>query len=237
MVPPTSSPIGAAVRHKSPRRCVAKRRSSSIPVLLRPDRSSLACAMSLPRPAYASVLLLALACGGDGSSDEDSGMASADAAPPSCEERRPLTIGHCIEADTGFPCVSGESEMQLFRALDDSDEIHPIIGLQGSPMFVLAVQGQDIALGQDLDAPRVNLRVFDGEQDVGGFSARPIVSESPDTPGLVTAPRLFVVSFFAEDLVGKTLDVTAEVEDRLGQSYCATNSFVAGELLEGEPIH
>lgn len=192
----------------------------------------------LPRAVCLLLSLAPGACGGDSNGlGTDAGPGSADAAPPSCDERMPLTIGHCIEADTETPCVSGESEMQLFRSLAEFPVVQPIIGLQGSPMFVLAVQGQDIGIGDDLDAPRVDLRVFDGEQDVGGFSSRPLVFESPDTPGLVTAPRLFVVSFFAEDLIGKTLDVVAEVEDRFGKSYCSTASFVAGDLIDAPPIH
>ena len=174
------------------------------------------------------------ACSGSDTNSSDGGT-SADAAPPSCEERLPLTIGHCVEADTGYPCVSGESEMQLFRSLEEARTVHPIIGLQGSPMFVMALQGQGIAPGENQDAPRVDVRVFDGEQDVGGFSSNPIVIESADAPGLITAPRLFVVSFFADELEGKTLDVTAEVVDKNGQSFCATDSFEVGALIDAEP--
>jgi hypothetical protein len=148
----------------------------------------------------------------------------------------PITIGHCVEADTGDPCVSAESEMQLFRSLEEERVVHPIIGLQGSPMFVMAVQAQGIAAGENLDAPRVNVRVFDGEQDVGGFSSRPLVIESETTPGLVTAPRLFVVSFFADDLLGKTLDVIADVEDRNGQMWCSRDTFEVGALIDAPPL-
>ncbi len=186
------------------------------------------------RPALSTFALCVAACGGGtGPSLSDGGADSPDAALPTCEARMPLTIGHCVEADTGDPCVSGESEMQLFLPLDEVPVVHPIIGLQGSPMFVMAVQAEGIATGEDLDAPRVDLRVFDGEQDVGGFSSRPIVIESD---GLVTAPRLFVVSFFAEDLLGKTLNVTAEVEDRNGQTWCSKDSFEVGALIDAPPL-
>lgn len=174
-------------------------------------------------------------CGGDSENTGDAGNFE-DAAPPTCEEQMPITIGHCVEADTGDPCVSAESEMQLFRSLEEARVVHPIIGLQGSPMFVMAVQAQGIAAGENLDAPRVNLRVFDGEQDVGGFSSRPLVIESDTTPGLVTAPRLFVVSFFADDLIGKTLDVIADVEDRNGQTWCSRDTFEVGALIDSPPL-
>jgi hypothetical protein len=193
--------------------------------------------MALPTLAVLRVfgtltLCIAACSGSDPGSGDGGGGDSSDAAPPTCEERMPLTIGHCVEADTGDPCVSGESEMQLFRSLEDARIVHPIIGLQGSPMFVMAVQAEGIATGENSDAPRVDVRVFDGEQDVGGFSSNPIVIESATTPGLVTAPRLFVVSFFAEDLVGKTLDVTAEVKDRNDQTWCSKDSFEVGALID-----
>ena len=168
--------------------------------------------------ALGALSLSITACSGSDANSGDGGTL-ADAAPPSCDERLPLTIGHCVEADTGYPCVSGESEMQRFRSL----------------MFVMAIQGQGIATGENQDAPRVDVRVFDGEQDVGGFSSNPIVIESTDAPGLITAPRLFVVSFFADELEGKTLDVTAGVVDKNGQSFCATDSFEVGALIDAEP--
>lgn len=186
--------------------------------------------------AFGPVALCMVACGSGTNSDSDGGGDSPDAAPPSCEERMPLTIGHCVEADTGDPCVSAASEMQLFRSLEDAPIVHPIIGLQGSPMFVMAVQAEGIATGENLDAPRVDVRVFDGEQDVGGFSSRPLVIESETSPGLVTAPRLFVVSFFADELIGKSLDVTAEVEDRNGQTWCSEGSFEVGALIDAPPL-
>ena len=126
--------------------------------------------------------------------------------------------------------------MQLFVPLEAGTVVHPIIGLQGSPMFVLAVQAQDIAPGDDLDAPRVELRVNQGNQDVGGFSARPIIVESETTPGLMTAPRLFVVSFFADELLGEVLSVIAEVEDRNGNTWCSEGSFEVGELIDAPPL-
>ena len=189
-----------------------------------------------PFPATLAALALLTSCGGV--SDGDKGDPSApDAAPPSCEERMPLAIGHCIEADTGDPCVSADSDMQLFVSLEEQSLVHPIIGLQGSPMFVMAVQAQGIAPGDDLDAPYVSVRVFDGEQDVGGYTARPVILESPSTPGLMTAPRLFVVSFFADELEGKELDVIAEVEDRFGQTWCSEDSFQVGALIDAPPQH
>lgn len=195
----------------------------------------------LPRSSRLPLLALSVAlasCGGGSSDDkaDGGGGASTDAAPLSCDERMPLTIGHCIDGNTSAPCVSAESEMQEFHSIDTDPTIHPIIGLQGSPMFVMAVQGQGIAPGEDLDAPSVDVHIYDGEQDVGGYTARPLVVESTETPGLMTAPRLFVVSFFAEDLVGKTLEVTAEVEDRNGQLWCGESSFEVGPLIDAPPL-
>ncbi|MCP4444217.1 MAG: hypothetical protein GY811_02580 [Myxococcales bacterium] len=186
-------------------------------------------------PLLSTALTLA-SCGGDSSGAADArNPNSPDAAPPSCEERMPLTIGHCIEADTGNPCVSAESEMQLFRSIEEQSVVYPIIGLQGSPMFVMAVQAQGIAPGNDLDAPEVEVRIYDGEQDVGGYEARPLVFESETTAGLMTAPRLFVVSFFADQLEGKELDVIGQVEDRNGQTWCSKGSFSVGALIDAPP--
>jgi len=148
----------------------------------------------------------------------------------------PLTVGHCIDGDTDAPCVNRDSTLQNFLPIEGDTVVHPIIGFQGSPMFVLSVQGQDIAIGIDQDAPQVDVRVFDGEQDVGGFSSRPVVEESSEAPGLVTAHRLYVVSFFADELLGKSLDVKAEVEDRNGNLWCGEGSFTVGDVIDSEPI-
>ena len=191
--------------------------------------------MTTHRPLAPLVLFALLAsCGGDSEPDVNPG--DPDAAPPSCSEQTPLIIGHCTEADTGHPCVSAESEMQVFVELEEGAVVHPIIGLQGSPMFVMAVRAQGIAPGEDLDAPYVSVRVFEGEQDQGGYTAQPILVESDTTPGLMTAPRLFVVSFFADELEGKTLDVIASVEDRLGQTWCRESSFEVGALIDAPPL-
>lgn len=188
-------------------------------------------------PASLRFALLAFvtACGGGSGSGVDAG-ASEDAAPIPCAEQTPLTIGQCIESETGNPCVSADSETQLFVPLEETPLIHPIIGLQGSPMFVFAVQAQGIAPGEDLDAPEVAVRIYDGEEEIGGYTSRPILHESAETPGLMTAPRLFVVSFFADELEGKTLDVTASVEDRLGQTWCKEASFEVGSLIDAPPL-
>ncbi len=161
---------------------------------------------------------------------------STDAGPLRCEDREPLTIGHCLDEATDKPCVSGESLQQVFLSIEDVPIIPPIIGLQGSPMFVMAVQGQDIATGEALDAAMVDVRIMHGEQDVGGYASRPILTESNMTPGLMTAPRLFVVSFFADTLVGEQLSVKAEVEDRNGSTWCSETTFEAGALIDSPPI-
>ncbi len=172
---------------------------------------------------------LLLACSGDAND-------SADAGPLRCEDHLPLTIGHCLDEATDKPCVSTESQQQVFLSIEDVPIISPIIGLQGSPMFVMAVQGQGIAPGEALDAAMIDVRIMHGDQDVGGYASRPILTESDTTPGLMTAPRLFVVSFFADTLVGEQLSVKAEVEDRNGSTWCSETTFEAGALIDSPPI-
>lgn len=176
-----------------------------------------------------SFLLLA-ACGTASGTEGDAGGQAVDAGPRPCAEQRPLIIGHCVDDATGNPCVNFDSEERRFVALSSSDTVQPIIGFQGAPMFVMAVRGQGILPGED-EAALVSVRIRNGDQEIGGYQARPLLIPG-DAAGEMIAPQLYVIVFLAEEAPGAVLDIRAEVADDAGGQWCAESSFVMGEIIE-----
>ncbi len=168
------------------------------------------------------------ACGDDSMQQE---VDAGDAGPIPCSDFEPLIIGQCIDEATGAPCLDFVSTTRSWISLADTQVIPPIIGLQNSPMFVLSVSGAGIAPGEDSDAPYVELVVTQGEEVVGGYAARPTVIDDPNEPGNILASQLYVVAFFAEDLAGQTVQVKAEVRDRIDRRWCTESSFQVGTLV------
>lgn len=173
-----------------------------------------------------------LACG-DASSGSEPG---ADAAPLRCDEQQALTIGHCIDSATEAPCIDFTAETRQFIELQSSGPVSSIIGLQGSLMFVLAVEAEGIINGENESAPLVNIEVSNGDAFVGGFMSRPALIEG-DTSGRLRAPQLYVVTFLSEDQLGASLRVQAEIIDQSGQGFCGTGEFEVGDLVDAPPMH
>jgi hypothetical protein len=165
----------------------------------------------------------------------DADPTQPDAKQLSCDEREDLVISQCL--DEGIPCLNFESTTRTWVPITDTPLVQPIIGLQGSPMFVLAVQGKGIDPGSDSDTPDVSVIVSQGETQVGAYQARPTIIEVPGSPGEMLAPQLYVVAFEAEDMLGQTVDVIGEVEDRQDRQWCAEGSFEIGALIDSPPVH
>jgi len=161
---------------------------------------------------------------------------AADATPQRCDGLQPLIIGQCIDLATDEPCLSSAAPQRAFVPISEDDVIRPIVGPQGSPMFVMAVKGSGIAPGEALDAPFVNLALLLDGESVGSF-----VSRSPlvDAPGSTTdkiALQLFTVVFSPNDLLGQRLDVVTELTDRNEEVWCGVSDFEVGVLLDGQPL-
>ncbi len=161
----------------------------------------------------------------------DADLLAPDAAPLRCSEQLPLVIGHCIDEETGRPCVNFQSTARKFIPLSPGGVIAPIIGFQGSPMFVMAVQAEGITPGEELEAPFVEVRMTQDDQDIGGFTSRSALVSDPESPTLQTAMQLFVVSFFADEMPGLQVHVKAEVKDRLGMQWCGESDFEIGTII------
>ena len=174
------------------------------------------------------------ACTDDSAQSHNDG--GADAAPLSCSEKTPLAIGQCVDGDTGVPCLNFVSTERSWATIDDQPVIRPIIGLQGSPMFVMSVSGEGIEAGSDADAPYIELEVTQGEELVGAYAARPIVIDDPGSPGHMLAPQLYVVAFMAEEMAGQTVQVKAKVRDRNDHEWCSEGSFEVGILVDAPPL-
>jgi hypothetical protein len=168
------------------------------------------------------------ACGGDDSPKPP----ASDAAPPVCSDFDPLVIGQCIDLGTGKPCLDFLATERSWPALGDTPLVPGIIGLQGSPMFVMSVSGLGIEPGSDSDSPYVQLDVTQGDEQVGSYSARPTVISDPNNPGQMLAPQLYVVAFFARDLVGQTVQVKAQVRDLNEDEWCTEGSFQVGAIAD-----
>lgn len=172
------------------------------------------------------------ACGDDGSpgAPSDAGI-GPDAQPPQCSELTPLTIGQCIDEATAMPCLDFVAPTRSWTDIDTQPIVPPIIGLQGSPMFVLSVSGLGIEEGLNSTAPYVELEVTQGDDLVGAYSARPAVLDDPNAPGNTLAPQLYVVAFLAEGMAGQTVQVRAQVRDLNEDQWCTEGSFQVGTLV------
>jgi hypothetical protein len=184
------------------------------------------------------LLCLALAaCSDPAGGSDDGGSPSGDAAPLSCSEMKPLTIGQCIDADTDAPCLNFESTARTWISIENQPVVPSIIGLQGSPMFVMSVSGEGIEPGRDSDSPYVQLEVDRGDMDVGAYAARPTVIDDPNAPGFILAPQLYVVALLLdEEMVGQTVQIKAQVRDLNEDEWCTEGSFEIGALVEGPPL-
>ncbi len=191
----------------------------------------------LPLALFALFALFALlgACGDDGSESgpQDGGP---DAAPLPCSARMPLIIGQCIDKSTDEPCLDFLSTERSWPSLSEEPLVPSIVGLQGSSMFVLSVSGEGFAPGADGDAPYVELEVTNGGDSVGAYTSRPTTIDDPNNAGYTLAPQLYVVAFFAEDLVGQSVDVKAKVRDRNDDLWCTESSFQVGALIDAPPL-
>ena len=177
---------------------------------------------------FPRVFFLAILASCGGNSDSGGPSPANDGGSLSCDEMLPLTIGHCVDGMTDEPCVNFEAEMRNFVPVNAQTTVQPIIGFQGSPMFVLAVQGEGIAMGENEDAALVELNATVGDAQIGGYQSRPVLLEQG---GNVTAPQLYVVIFAPEEITGQTVTVTASVSDRYDNSWCGSAEFTAGELI------
>lgn len=190
--------------------------------------------------ALALVFFLLLSACGSNDSPGSASDGGPDAAPPDCSELAPLTLGQCIDDDTGSPCLDFQAANRRWISLEDEPLVHSIVGLQGSPMFVLSVSGAGIAPGMDSTSPYVELNVTEGTGDsqemIGGFAARPSVIDDPNLPGNKLAPQLYVVSFFAEEKVGSTVQIRAQARDLNEDQWCSEASFQIGTLIESPPL-
>lgn len=166
------------------------------------------------------------ACGDDGTSTP-----LTDGGPLACSELLPLTIGQCIDSDTNMPCVDFLAPQRTWLSLAEEPVVHSIVGLQGSPMFVLSVSGAGIERGMDATAPYVELEVTMGDVLVGGYASRPTMLDDPNLPGNILAPQLYVVAFQAEDIVGETVGIKAQVRDLNEERWCTEAMFQPGSLL------
>lgn len=192
----------------------------------------------MPNPAHTTWLLLlslpiACACDGDTNLGGHGGTnAGPDAAPLSCAEKAPLTIGQCMDGETGAPCLDFTSTQRSWQTIEDQPIIRPVIGLQGSPMFVMSVSGKAIEPGSDSDSPYVELEVTQGEELVGAYAARPTVIDDPNSTGDVLAPQLYVVAFLADEMAGQMVQIKAQVKDRNDDEWCSEGSFEIGTLVD-----
>lgn len=183
--------------------------------------------MVRPRSYVTALALLVVACGGGESDGGTDGGSAADAAQAQCA---PLELGHCIDGATGEPCLDFEAADRQFVPLTGGETVQPIVGPQGSDMFVFAVRAPGIDPGTDENPPLVQLTCYDGELEQGGYQAWPLFFADGDK---MVAPQLYTVIFNAAGFQGQTLRLVAEVVDPSDNRFCGEVSFVVGELLLG----
>ena len=176
------------------------------------------------RPLFAS-LLLVNAC------SSDMGEESMRETEVECE---PLTLGHCIDTATGQPCTDFAATTRTFVPLSENNLVQPIIGFQGSAMFVLGARAEKLAPGEGSEAPLFDVDVsFEGES-LGGYQSRPALIPDTENQGWMLSPQMYVIAFYIEEYIGETLAVTMSATDRNGRIYCGSDTLVTGELIVPE---
>lgn len=171
-------------------------------------------------------------CGSGDGQATDGGVNGGDGGDPCV---LPLTIGHCVDTATGEPCLDFEAATRQFIPLTQGEVVRPIVGPQGSDMFVLAVRAANVDPGTETDPPKVDLRVFHGADELGGFLSWPIFYPDDSLADTFVAPQLFTVIFDSSSLEGETMEVTGEVQDPRGERFCGEASLVVGTLIPGGP--
>lgn len=186
---------------------------------------------SLPMACFLSCF----ACSGtDSSARNDASPDKPDGAPLDCADQELLTLGSCLDAETGDPCVSGDPSQRTFVPLGTGDVVPIIIGPQGLPMFVLAVRGAGIAEGENEQSPFISVRLTQGEMVFGGYDAKTMIIEEPGNAGNMIAGQLYVRIFVEEIVAGEVLDVMASVVDRDDGRWCTEDSFEVGPTIGRE---
>ncbi len=174
-------------------------------------------------------VLFACGSGGGGEDQPDASASASDASAIQCTQT--LEIGHCVDSATGEPCLDFEAPGRMFVPLTGTENVRPIVGPQGSDMFVFAVRAANIHPGTETDPPMVEIKVFYGDEERGGYLSWPIFFAEGDKQ---TAPQLFTVIFDSPAIEGETMRVTGEVVDPSGNHFCGETSFVCGELIPGD---
>ncbi len=167
--------------------------------------------------------------------DADTSLPARDATDSTCEPQAGLTIGHCIDRATGEPCRDFDAEFRDFVALEEDVPVPQIVGLQGSPMFVLALRVEYSDSPPGGRQPLVELEVNLGAYFVGGYTARPDLVEDPTDATHRFAPQLYVITLLDEEVNGQQAVVNAHVTADTGEEWCSTALFEVGALIK-EPI-
>lgn len=143
-----------------------------------------------------------------------------------------LTMGWCRDKATNMPCTGLDTDIEMVP-MGGGEALMPVIGPQGSAMWVLALETTGIFPGDGgLQNPTVRLLVRNGSGDeVASYQNNP--DFIPSTGGAVIAPSLYVVLYYPpEDLANQTLTARAEIRDRDSVYRCAELDFQALPLAQ-----
>jgi hypothetical protein len=178
--------------------------------------------------------LLLLACGnaGGGNTLPDADPFRPDATVPSCPEASAV-IGRCQLADTGGDCTGAPDEQREFVALASGDQVPMVTGIQGARMFVLALRTGDIMPGDPVDPtsptnPDVSITLVQAADPIAFYHGTPAFTAVIATPDTYEAVGLFVVlEGSGDELLGTTLEATAQLRDMNGELRCGRILFTA----------
>jgi hypothetical protein len=187
------------------------------------------------RALIAALLAAAAGCGRAGGGNPplpDADPLRPDAELPVCAEAS-AQIGRCQLADTGGNCTGVPDEQRQFVALAGGDPVAMVTGIQGAKMFVLAMRTSAIMPGNPADPtspenPDVSITLVDGADPIAFYHGTPVFSAVPAVPDLYEVAGLFVVlNGTGEELLGRLLQATAELQDMNGELRCGSIEFTA----------
>ncbi len=192
--------------------------------------------------AFRSILLVvaactaAAACGDDDAGDDDvtvpDGAPAADAPMVDCVNMPTLSFGKC-ELPDGGACNGQLGENGTFVPITAGEVLQPVVGFQGSDMFVIGIAAEGIELGTTpSERPRATAQLLHGDTTIATFNGTPDFYADDTNPERMLAPSLFLIVVGpAQELVDETILARADLTDHTGAYRCGEVTFVAGELI------
>jgi hypothetical protein len=166
----------------------------------------------------------------DGAPGQDDAAVELDASTD-CPAQERVVIGGCDVTGSDQPCMGYENDM-IFVPLESGDTLEPVVGFQGTAMFVFGfhVSNVDPGSGDDpLDLPTVVVRVEDQDgQVVSSADSKPALTEI-DTATYEGFGLQLPFPGDYDQYDGVQLSASMRITDRTGHMECGSIDFLGAK--------